>query len=506
MFNSKDIKGFDKLTKDQQFFVKNFLKLSSDLHDESEKVLLVILKSQKANAKDLLTLIAEIMLKYNIKDEKLKLTSKEKKQLRQALYEVINKNFREEFSLEDKALTKILKEAGESQYNINNYLLAFGLDFTLNKISNKDLDKILKKTIKGKNYSDRIWDNKEEVAKKLRVKIKKFLNGQINCNNIQEEIEKSFNTNKNNSERLIRNEIARVQNQVNEQFFEDNDCEYLLYSATLDVRTCSECASDDGKVFRISETRPSLPRHVNDRCTYIMLPNKNFRPSKRLDNMNKKEVDYKDYKEWYKDKEKELGKESLKTEEYKIKNRSNDKKQHRKYLEELGNLVPKKLEDFQNMKYTSKEAWDRLSYNYKLKTVYNLDRLKNTENFASKDAIKHILEGEVNKRGKAVGFHMENMPTKKGEIIESTRSSIDSNGIYSANVKINGTPKLAKSTFFPNNMTPQQIITAINEAYDSKEPYYNAMLKGKTSFGFEIGMYLDKNNKISTAFPIQKKR
>lgn len=54
-------------------------------------------------------------------------------------------------------------------------------------------------------------------------------------------------------------------------------------------------------------------------------------------------------------------------------------------------------------------------------------------------------------------------------------------------------------------MTPQQIVNAINEDYTSRESYYNSMLKGKTSYGFEISMYLNENNKISTAFPIQKR-
>ena len=100
-----------------------------------------------------------------------------------------------------------------------------------------------------------------------------------------------------------------------------------------------------------------------------------------------------------------------------IKNKASDRKQHKRYVEELKEFVPKKLEDFQRIKYTNKEKWEILSYKYKLKTVYNLDRLKHTEKFASKDTIRHILEGEINKRGKAVGFHMENIPTKKGKVI-----------------------------------------------------------------------------------------
>lgn len=98
--------------------------------------------------------------------------------------------------------------------------------------------------------------------------------------------------------RLVRNEVVRVQNAANEQFFKDNnDFKNLLYSATLDSKTCEKCASDDGKVFKVDEDRPELPRHVNDRCTYILLPNKNYRPDLRIDNETKETINYQTYEE-----------------------------------------------------------------------------------------------------------------------------------------------------------------------------------------------------------------
>lgn len=212
------------------------------------------------------------------------------------------------------------------------------------------------------------------------------------------------------------------------------------------------------------------------------------------------------YKEWY-DKYvvDKYGKDKAEVFEKMIKNKASDRKQHKRYVKELKEFVPKKLEDFQKIKYTNKEEWERLSYQYKLKTVYNLDRLKHTENFASKDAIRHILEGEINRRGKAVGFHMENMPTKKGRVIEKTRSIKDKNGVYTAKVEIEGIIKNFNSSFFPTNMTPQQIVNLINEAYENRILISNTSPKyiGKSSLGIDIEMYV-VNGKITTAYPKYK--
>lgn len=44
--------------------------------------------------------------------------------------------------------------------------------------------------------------------------------------------------------------------------------------------------------------------------------------------------------------------------------------------------------------------------------------LKNVENF-KEGSLEHILEGQLNARGKAVGFHYEGMLTTKGKIISA---------------------------------------------------------------------------------------
>ena len=301
-FNYKNIKGLDKLTKDQQFYVKNCLKLANELYKNADKTLMDLLKKQDLNVEELLNEISNIMLKYNVKDDKMNLTLMEQRRILSNLDKKIDDIFNSEYKNENSTITNTLIEQIQDKYNINNYLLSIGMDFTLEKISKKNIEKILKHKIQGKNYSDRIWNNKNAVAKKVKHEVRKFLRGETNLNLIEKELRKRFNVNKVCSTRLARNEITRVQNAANEQFFKDNEGEYLLYSATLDLHTCNICRGYDGKVYRVDDlSRPQLPIHVNDRCTYILLPNKDYRPTQRLDNITKENINYKTYKEWAKD-------------------------------------------------------------------------------------------------------------------------------------------------------------------------------------------------------------
>ena len=72
-------------------------------------------------------------------------------------------------------------------------------------------------------------------------------------------------------ESLARTYLISASNYPREQAMEvlgaDLDFKWL-YLATLDGRTCPVCGADDGKVFKKGAKRPSLPRHINCRCTY----------------------------------------------------------------------------------------------------------------------------------------------------------------------------------------------------------------------------------------------
>lgn len=137
--------------------------------------------------------------------------------------------------------------------------------------------------------------------------------------------------------------------------------------------------------------------------------------------------------------------------------------------------------------------------------VLLIEDLVDIEHF-SKGALEHILEGEINRNGEAVGFHYENLPTRKGEVIQGTRTDANEHGIYEAEIEVEGIKKRSnrgRSTFFPLYWSAQEVVDAINEAYANKVYISGNTYEGLTEEGFVIRMYLDNQDKIISAFPIK---
>lgn len=132
-----------------------------------------------------------------------------------------------------------------------------------------------------------------------------------------------------------------------------------------------------------------------------------------------------------------------------------------------------------------------------------LGSLQHTENFkmgTKENGLSHIFGGEILKNGNANGFHYEGMPNSNGRIVGKVDTPNEF-GVYQANVEINGVPKGPKSTFFPKEWTPQQVIDSVNEAYNNKVNIKNNKYIGKTSSGMEVELIL-RNDKIISAYPI----
>lgn len=138
------------------------------------------------------------------------------------------------------------------------------------------------------------------------------------------------------------------------------------------------------------------------------------------------------------------------------------------------------------------------------KEVTLIDELTDIDHFRN-GALEHILEGELNRRGQAVGFHYNRLPTRKGEIINGTKTKEDEFGIYEAKVIVNDVEKTSNqgiSTFFPDEWGTQDVIDAINEAYAERVFITGNTYEGLTTEGIVIRMYLDDNDKIISAFPV----
>lgn len=137
-------------------------------------------------------------------------------------------------------------------------------------------------------------------------------------------------------------------------------------------------------------------------------------------------------------------------------------------------------------------------------SVTLIDELVEVDYFRD-GALEHILEGELNRRDQAVGYHYDKLPTKKGEIISDTETEPNEFGVYEAKVTVNDVEKQGNngiSSFFPDEWDTQDVIDRINEAYEEKVYITGNTYEGLTDEGIVIRMYLDDEEKIISAFPV----
>lgn len=426
------------------------------------------------------------------------------------------------YDKEIKSVGDMMKNIYENGYYHTAFEIAKGIGIASNlaKLDDNRISKVINKpwTTDGLNFSKRIWGkHRPQLINELHTHLTQSIIRGEDPQKAINAIAKKFDVSKNQAGNLIMTESAFFASASQKDCYNDLDVEKYEIVATLDLKTSKTCRYLDGKVFEMKDYEVGVtapPFH--NYCRTVTAPyfNDEFTVNeKRIARNSDGQVYYVDanmkYNEWYDKYVKGNTKEELK--EKKIKNYHNDKKQHKKYLEVLGNKVPKSFEKFQDLKYNKVDEWERTAYNYKLNTVYNLDKLKNTENFAE-NKIKHILEGEVNRKNprrvRAVGYHLENMPNTKARI-SGCKTKPDKNGIYKAPVEIEGIPKRDGSSFFPIDWTPQQVINAINEAYENRVPINNipdkepVKFKGVSKSGIKIEMYI-VDGKITTAFPKYK--
>ncbi|USG59782.1 EndoU domain-containing protein [Sneathiella marina] len=121
--------------------------------------------------------------------------------------------------------------------------------------------------------------------------------------------------------------------------------------------------------------------------------------------------------------------------------------------------------------------------------------------------VTHIFEGEINRRGKPVGFHVP--PPEKGyprSRIKEVLSGPNRSGVTTAIVEIFDTQenkwKDKFSSLFPKRLSGQEIISAILKAASRSELGQGAKWRGKSGYGFYIEGYRYEDGAINTAYPL----
>ena len=228
------------------------------LYNEADKQLNDTYKKKKESRDELLKAIAMILLTYTIVDNVMSLSDKDYNKEYSLLSLLIIKLTKGDIRQISNNTTNILKNTVKNTYKHYSY------NYKL-----KDVENIINKNFKGKHFSKRIWENEQEVAKKLTKQCQDFLRGKINVNDIEKEIKNTYNTSAYNAKRLVETEVSRCHSAAFDRFCIETGVKKVKYVARR-CKTCDRCLSYDGKIFDIDD-KPYQPQHPLCQCYFSVV-------------------------------------------------------------------------------------------------------------------------------------------------------------------------------------------------------------------------------------------
>ena len=148
----------------------------------------------------------------------------------------------------------------------------FGVGTDVGRIDQASIDRIINKpwAPDGKNFSDRIWENKNKLLSTIHQELTRGILTGVDPQKTIDAVAKKMNTSKHNAGRLVMTEEAYFSSLGQRDMFADLDVEKYEIVATLDSHTSEICQQMDGQVFKLSEYEAGVtapPFHVYCRST-----------------------------------------------------------------------------------------------------------------------------------------------------------------------------------------------------------------------------------------------
>ena len=123
----------------------------------------------------------------------------------------------------------------------------------------------------GKNFSDRIWENKEKLTRYLTDEISAGFARGDSVDRISRQMRKNFaDVSRHAMDRLIYTEGTRVLAEATAAPFADAGITKYKFSTVGDGKVCPACQDIHGKVYEYANRQPGInfpPIHPWCRCT-----------------------------------------------------------------------------------------------------------------------------------------------------------------------------------------------------------------------------------------------
>lgn len=141
-----------------------------------------------------------------------------------------------------------------------------------NTVTKHMIDEVLEKKWYAKNYSDRIWENKDKLQEALDEILDKGLIQGKSMQKMAREFNEITHAGLYNATRLIRTESAYYHGQVTLREYDELGVTKYKFTAKLDHRTSKICRNHDDKVYLVSEAKVGVnypPMHPHCRSTTV---------------------------------------------------------------------------------------------------------------------------------------------------------------------------------------------------------------------------------------------
>lgn len=180
------------------------------------------------------------------------------------------------FSKQMGTVTGAMGDIFESGYYHTAYELqkGFNIGWDIAGLDQSQIEKVLSKpwAVDGKNFSERIWTNKQKLISELHGELTQNIMLGADPQKAIDSLAKKMNTSKQNAGRLIMTEEAYFSSAAQRDCFNELDVEQYEIVATLDSHTSDICRSLDGKHFPMKDFQAGVtapPFHVYCRSTTV---------------------------------------------------------------------------------------------------------------------------------------------------------------------------------------------------------------------------------------------
>jgi|GEM_PF-3935070 len=132
-------------------------------------------------------------------------------------------------------------------------MVGLGIGLNFEKIDDRTLDLVLNTKFEGKNYSERIWGNTENLGAKIKNAIATAVATGQSSDKTLRMVRNDFDVHDYYLKRLIRTESAYFHNLGEIQAYIEMGFDKFEFLATLDQRTSQICQHLDGKIFNVKD-------------------------------------------------------------------------------------------------------------------------------------------------------------------------------------------------------------------------------------------------------------